>query len=236
MQQPLNALCVPDLHIPFEHPDALAFVTAVDKMWFPGQKRVVVFLGDEVDSHSISRHMPDPDGLSVRDELEAARRHLIDWYSTFPIAKVCTSNHTIRPWKKAYESGISQEFMREIGEVLKAPKHWHWADRWVLDGVVFEHGENVSGPLGALNAANQNRMSTVIGHLHTFGGAVHSDAFDSKIWGMNTGCLIDVNAYAFKYAKNYRKKPTLGCGVIKNGNPYFVPMLLDVQNRWLKAV
>lgn len=232
----LNVLAVPDLHIPFEHPDALAFVLHVDKVWFPGQNRIVMLMGDEVDSHAISRHMPDPNGLSPGAELEAARRHLLDWFTAFPVARICSSNHTVRPWKKAYESGIASEFMREVGEVYRAPATWLWADRWVYEGVVFEHGENVSGPLGALNAAVQNQAPTVIGHLHTFGGAVHSDSFASKLWGLNTGCLIDAEAYAFRYAKSLRKKPTLGCGVIKNGSPYFVPMLLGPTGRWIGAV
>lgn len=236
MQVAANVLVIPDLHIPFEHQDALAFVIAVDKIWFPGQNRILVCLGDEIDSHSISRHMPDPNGRSPKDEMEQAKHRLRDWYRQFPKMYVCTSNHTLRPWKTAFEAGLPKEFMRSVKEVYEAPALWEWADRWVHYGIVFEHGENVSGPLGALNAANQNRKPTVIGHLHTFGGVVHSDSFDDKLWGVNAGCLIDVNAYAFNYAKTLRKKPTLGCAVIKNGSPYFIPMNLDDKGRWIGAL
>lgn len=233
---PANILAIGDIHIPFEHPDALAFVSAVDRFWFPSQNRIVCLLGDEVDSHSISRHMPDPDGRSPRDELEAAKRQLKPWFERFPVARVCVSNHTVRPWKRAYESGIPQAFMKEVGEVYGAPPQWLWADRWSLHGITFEHGEGVSGPTGALKAAEQNHCSTVIGHLHTFGGVIHSDAHETKIWGLNTGCLIDVETYAFHYGKTCRKRPTLGCGVIKNGNPYFVPMIIGSTGRWAGAV
>lgn len=232
----LNVLAIPDLHIPFNHPDALRFCQAVDAIWFPGSKRIVVCLGDEVDSHSISRHMPDPNGRSPADELEAAKRQLQDWYKAFPKVFVCVSNHTIRPWKKAYEAGLPREFMRSIKEVYEAPIMWEWADRWVFQDTVFEHGENVSGPMGALNAAKQNNKPTVIGHLHSFAGVVHADNFDGKLWGMNTGCLINVQEYAFSYAKNYRNKPCLGVGVIKNGNPYFVPMITDSTYRWVGSI
>lgn len=232
-----NFLVIPDLHIPFEHRDALEFCLAVEKVWFPGKQRTVVCLGDEIDSHSISRHMPDPDGRSPRDELEAAKRRLRDWYCAFNSVHVCVSNHTVRPWKRAYEAGLPKEFMRSVGEVYEAPLLWKWADRWVIDGIAFEHGENVSGPLGALKAAQDNHMSTCIGHLHTFGGVVHAEAVEGRgIWGMNAGCLINAEEYAFHYAKNLRKKPTLGCGVIKNGNPYFVPMRLDQEGRWVRSV
>lgn len=231
-----NVLVIPDLHIPFEHPDALSFVIAVDKIWFPGQNRTVVLLGDEIDSHSISRHMPDPDGRSPRDELEEAKLRLRDWYAAFPVARVCSSNHTYRPWKKAYESGLPKEFMRSVGEVYGAPPGWCWGDRWNLDGIIFEHGENVSGPMGALNAAKQNQAPTAIGHLHSFAGVVHSESFNGRLWGLNAGCLIDVQQYAFAYAKNFRNKPCLGVGVVKGGHPYFVPMRTDDGGRWVKSV
>jgi hypothetical protein len=52
------------------------------------------------------------------------------------------------------------------------------------------------------------------------------------IFGMNTGCLIDVDAIAFKYARGSAFKPTLGCGVVISGVPYFVPMLLNARKRW----
>ncbi len=230
-------LVIPDLHIPYEHPDALAFVLAVDRTWFPGGHRVVVCLGDEVDSHSISRHMPDPNGRSPGDELADARKTLQEWFSAFPKVNVCVSNHTIRPWKRAYESGLPKEFMKEVGEVFGAPPTWKWADRWTIDGVTFEHGEGVSGALAALNAAKQNRMSTCIGHLHHSGGVIHSASPETGIiWGLNCGCLIDQGALAFAYARTLRNRPTLGCGVIKNGVPCFVPMQCTPDGRWALSV
>lgn len=232
----LNVLAIPDLHIPFEHPDALAFCLMVQRVWFGTVPHTVVFLGDEVDSHAISRHMPDPNGRSPRDELVQAKLRLKDWQLAFPQACVCESNHTARPWKKSYEAGLPKDFLRSVEEVYEYPISWQLQQRWILDGVVFEHGENVSGPMGALNAAKQNQASTVIGHLHSFGGAVHADSFHKDLFGLNTGCLIDVAAYAFAYAKAYRNKPTLGCGVIKHGTPYFVRMRLRADGRWNGSV
>ncbi len=180
--------------------------------------------------------MPDPNGKSPADELQEAKHHLRAWFDAFPKVKVCVSNHTARPWKKAFEAGIPKEFMRAVSEVYGASPGWVWADRWIIDGIIFEHGENVSGPMGALNAAKQNQASTVIGHLHSFAGAIHADAITGGIWGLNAGCLIDINAYAFNYAKTFRNKPCIGCGVIKNGAPYFIPMRTNQEGRWTKAI
>lgn len=123
--------------------------------------------------------------------------------------------------------------MKSVNEVYGAPPGWEWREKWIHNEVAFEHGELVSGPLGALNAAIQNQMPTVIGHLHSNAGVIHRASETSSLWGLNTGCLIDVQHYCFQYGKLIRVKPSLGCGVIKNSIPYFVPMLVDpVSHRW----
>lgn len=232
----LNVLCISDLQCPAEHRDALDFVKHVDKTWFPDGNRFVVNLGDEVDQHTLGQWPANPSGRSGRDELKEAIHHLRDWYTAYPKTFVCASNHTYRAWKKAYLSGIPQEFMRSVAEVYEAPPGWMWRDRWVHEGVVFEHGENVSGPTAALNAARQNQMSTVIGHQHSGGGVIHSVSEYGSLFGLNTGCLIDIDQYNFDYAKNSRNKPTLGLGVIKNGIPYFIPMILTHDKRWVRYI
>jgi hypothetical protein len=233
---PLNALCISDTQEPFAHKDALEFVTFVDKIWFPGQNRIVVHMGDEVDQHTLGKWPANPDGRSGGDELKEARLRLSYWFDAFPKVYVCTSNHTYRAWKKAFHAGIPKEFMRSVGEVYGAPAGWLWSDRWVFDGVCFEHGEHVSGLNAAINAAKQNNMPTVIGHQHSNGGAQHTSSFNSALWGLNTGCLIDLSQYAFHYGIAFRNKPTLGMGVIKNGVPYFVPMVVDENNTWIKRI
>jgi hypothetical protein len=112
-------LCVPDLHCPFEHIDALRFLKAVKKKYSPSK---VVFLGDEMDAHAISDYDADPDGLSAGKELEKTIEHLQGFYKLFPRAMVCTSNHTARPFRAAYKYGIPKAFMKDYSDFLKAPK------------------------------------------------------------------------------------------------------------------
>jgi hypothetical protein len=233
----LNALCISDLQCPFEHKDALDFVKHVDKTWFPFGDRYVINEGDEVDQHTLSvKFISNPNGKSGSDELHEAKIRLSYWMTEFPKMYLCVSNHTYRAWKKAYLAGIPAEFMKSVSEVYEAPVGWQWRDKWYQEGVCFEHGENVSGPTAALNAAIQNQMNTSIGHQHSHGGVLWRQSGTTSLWGMNTGCLIDVEQYAFDYGKNIRIKPSLGMGVIKNGIPYFVPMILNDQRRWVKYV
>lgn len=235
----LNALCISDLQCPAEHRDALDFVMHVDRLWFPGEyrtKRVVVNVGDEVDQHTLGKWAANPNGKSAGDEFEEAKLRLSYWFAEFPKTFVCASNHTYRAWKKAYMSGIPSQFMRSVGEAYGAPPGWQWRDKWVSDGVCFEHGENVSGPTAALNAAIQNQMSTVIGHQHSHAGVIYRHSEASFLYGLNTGCLIDVQQYNFDYGKNFRVKPSLGLGVIKDDIPHFIPMILNHERRWVKYI
>lgn len=228
-------ICISDLQIPFHHRDSLPFIKHVIKVFVPKNVTPIIMnMGDEVDQAGMSlKYSPNPNGKSSGDELQEAKIVLAEWAHEFPKMLLCTSNHTYRAYKKGFHAGLPQEFFKSLNDVYELPSGWKWSDRWFIDGICFEHGEFVSGQTAALTAAMQNRMSTVIGHQHSHGGVIWSGSIGGNIFGLNTGCLIDVDAYAFEYGKKLRKKPTLGCGVILNGVPLFIPMRLNSKKRWI---
>lgn len=225
-----TVLAVSDLQMPFEHKDSLEFLKWVKGKYKP---TVVVNIGDEVDMSALSDYDHDPDGYSAGHELEKAISHLQAHYKLFPDTLVCTSNHTARPFRRAHKYGIPKAYLKDYRDFLKAPKGWVWADKHEIDGVVYEHGEGQSGPLGALKQALANMQPTVIGHLHSHAGIQFSANSKHLIYGFNVGCLIDVNAYAFAYGKKLTQKPILGVGIIEKGIPQYIPMLLDKHGRWI---
>jgi len=226
-------LAIPDTQFPFEHEDMFDFLAAVVKKYKPTE---FVHLGDEVDFHALSDYNHDPDGMSAGDELTAALVKMRKLYKMFPNMKVCTSNHTARPFRRAHKYGIPKAFLRDYAEFLQAPKGWSWQDKWEIDGVIYEHGEGVSGVNGALTAAKGNMQSTAIGHLHSFAGIQWNANPRHLIFGFNVGCLIDHRAYAFAYGKTMKNKPILGCGIINEGIPIFIPMIIDNNHKWNKKV
>jgi len=230
----LTVLAIPDLHVPFHHPDAYEFLSTVKQKYKPD---VVVNLGDLEDWHSISvNHTADPDGMSPGDELKALRGAVKPYFKLFPKVKMCTSNHGNRPLRAAYEYGLPSELIRSYKEIIQAPKGWEVADAWEVDGVVYEHGEAFSGQQGAIKSANSNMQSTVIGHIHAFAGIQYSANSKHLIFGFNVGCLIDRHKYAFAYGKKIKSKPILGCGLIINQIPTFIPLQLDSRGRWNKKL
>jgi len=228
-----TVLVIPDLQIPYEHPDALRFVQAVEELYEPTR---IVCIGDEVDQHSVGRFDPDPDADGPGVELRVSKRRLKKWYEAFPVVEVCMSNHTQRIYKKAFHAGIPEGYLRPISEWLNAPEGWTWEDKFVIDGVRYEHGDAQGGQYACRNLALRNRQSTVIGHHHSHGAVYYIANEDEMIFGMNVGCLIDIKSMAFKYAKNAALKPTLGCGVVVEGVPYFIPMFLNKKGRWTGEV
>lgn len=217
-----NVLVISDTQAPFHHRDTIDFLNDQRKRF---KCTKIVNIGDEVDFHAISLHDKEPEGDGVTQELAKAKIFLRQLASIFPEMDICISNHTDRPYRVAKKFGIPREFLKGYKELLDAPKGWKWFNRIYVDGVCYQHGEGYSGRNGAIQAALNNRQSTVIGHLHSHAGVNYHANENDLIFGMNVGCLIDVDAYAFRYGRTFKDKPVLGCGVVVEGSePFFIPM------------
>jgi len=221
-------LLISDLQIPFHEPFALPFLVALqDEFQIPHEN--VYCVGDEIDHYYISRYLNNPNQhYSAMTELQATREILKDFYSAFPLMKLCTSNHGTRPMKAALEAGLPSEYLKEYRDVIKAPRGWKWKEIWHVKTkhhFKVEHGDAYSGLTAHRNAAISNMCSTAIGHIHSHAGVSFVHSRGGQVWGMNVGCLIDNDTLAFEYNKKQKFKPTLGCGVVIDDGrfPIFIP-------------
>lgn len=216
-----RVLVVPDLHFPFVHPKAFQFARDIQTEY---ETTEVVFIGDVVDLHAISRFTADPDGHGPGAEVQAAFEHVQKWYDVFPNAKVCIGNHDERLFRRAFESGLPRRAMREFAELWETPG-WDWADHHFVDGVKYIHGTGRSGMTAAIRTAIDSRSSIVMGHTHTFAGVQWHTTEKDRIFGLNVGCMIDPRAYAMAYGRHLTVRPDLGIGVVIDGKrPQFIPM------------
>lgn len=225
-----SILVISDMHIPYHHPDAFAFLAAVKKKYRPDK---VVCIGDEVDKHAMSFHDSDPDLKSAGDELNEAIFHLKNIYKLFPKVDIIDSNHGSMHYRKGKHHGIPRKYLRDYNEILEAPKGWKWHNHLLLKGsdgqsIYFSHGLRKRG----LPVAQQLGMKFVQGHYHTEFSVEYSSSPEKLIWSMTVGCLIDDKSMAFHYNKVHNQRPIIGCGIILDGQPKLLPMVLNKKGRW----
>lgn len=226
-----SILVISDMHIPFSHPDALNFLKAIKKQYKPDK---VVCIGDEIDAHAMSFHDSDPDLPSAGEELQLAIEGLKPIYKLFPEVDLVDSNHGSMVYRKSKHHGIPRKYLKSYNEILEAPKGWKWTHDLTLtcsDGskVYFHHGLKKQG----LQVAQQMGMNFVQGHFHNDFQINYSSTPEKLIWNMTVGCLINDDALAFTYNKTTLGRPIIGCGIIIDGQPMLIPMLLNKKGRWI---
>lgn len=222
-------LCIGDLHAPYMHPDAVAFLSQVKKRFKP---KKVIFMGDEVDAHATSYHEHDPDLASAGDELKRAIKQLQPLYKLFPEAVVLESNHGSLVYRKALTAGLPSAVLKGYREILDAPKKWIWKydhiESTKLGSIYFHHGKSSSHKKLSQNMA----MSAMQGHFHNEFYVSYWSSPKALYWDSNSGCLVDHKSRAFAYGKSNLQKPILGCIVIVEGIPQLIPMVLSKKGRW----
>lgn len=221
----MNVLVIGDTHIPFERKDYLDFCLETKKKY---KCNKVVHIGDLVDNHAISYHEHDPDGMSPKEEMAQSDKHLEKWFKAFPNVLLCRGNHDRLADRKQKTVGLPSRVFKPFRDIWKLPKGWRDDWHFLLDGVLYKHGTGYGGKYPHIQAAHDNRCSTVIGHGHSVAGVEWSASDFDIVFGMSVGCGIDRDTYAMAYEKNFKRKPILGCGVVAdNGqNSLFVPMEL----------
>lgn len=228
-----SIVVMPDLHAPYHHRHALAFMQAVRDKYKPD---LVVNLGDEADKHAMSFHDSDPDLKSAGDELAATQPVMAELHRIFPQMLLCDSNHGSMHYRKAKAHGMPVAYLKDYRDILLPginSKGWQWADNWrvrtALGDVVFKH--QPSGP--GLGDAAHHQCNLMVGHHHGKFQIEYAASSARLYWAAFSGCLIDKDSLAFAYGKHTLYKPVLGCTVILKGVPTLIPMLLDSGGNWV---
>ena len=226
-------LVISDLHIPYHHKDSFAFLKEVKKVFKPD---TVINIGDLLDFHAISMHDSDPDLPSPGNELSIARQYIRELESVFPDVTEVHSNHSSLVYRRAIKYGMSAQFLRPYGEFL-GTKKWKWVDDLTLElsngkRVYFTHGKSAD----VIKVSQTMGMNAVQGHFHTKFNIQYWANPDDLYWGMAVGCLINQKSMAFAYARNFNARFVLGCGIIIDGIPRLLPMVLDNNGDWIGKI
>jgi len=226
-------LVISDMHIPYHHKDSFAFLKEIKKQFKPD---TVVNIGDSLDFHAISMHEHNPDLFSAGHELQQARKYVKELEGIFPEVTEVDSNHSSLVYRRALKFGMSKEFLKDYGDFL-GTKKWKWIDDLTLtmsngQRCFFTHGRSAD----VLKTSQAMGMSCVQGHYHTKFVISWWANPDNLFFGMNVGCLINQKSMAFAYAKNFKTRFIIGCGIILNGIPRLLPMVLNAKGDWIGEI
>lgn len=223
--------CISDMHMPYAHPDTYSFFKRIKSKFKPN---LVICVGDEADKHAMSFHDSDPDLLSAGDELEYAIERLEPIYKLFPEVLLVESNHGSMAYRKGKHHGIPRKYLRDYAEVLEAPDGWEWHDNLLLK---LNNGQNLFVTHGikkdGMKLAQMMGCNVLQGHYHTEFNIKYASSPDQLYWSMQIGCMIDDKSLAFHYNKTTAIRPIIGCGLIVDGIPYLLPMILNKKGRWI---
>ena len=239
-KDPDNILAVPDLQIPAEHPDSLAFLEAIEKKYNIGR---VISVGDLTDQCCFSEYDPDPDGESAGRETEQTRAALLPWIKAFPNMEICTSNHDYRVVKKLRKAGIPKSVVsteQVLRSFMECPDTWTFHSDILVDSpygeILFIHGDQRGASVRPGANISKTMLSTVQGHHHSYAFVYYHSTKHKLLFDALTGCLIDNKKYHMKYNKLDLRRPILSALVILKGIPHVIPMRLNKKGRWTGEV
>jgi len=160
-----SILVISDQHIPYEHPDMLAFLEAVKKKYKP---TLVVNIGDEVDKHALSFHDSDADLPSAGHELEMAIAKIKRMEKLFPSMILVDSNHGSLALRKFKHHGIPMKYLASQHDIYGVSDKWQWVNDLTVklpngQDCYFCHGMVKNG----IKLAAQRGTNVVQGHYHT---------------------------------------------------------------------
>lgn len=226
-------LLISDLHIPYHHQDAIAFLSHLKEKYNPTR---VICLGDEVDGHALSFHDSDPDLPSAGDEIRQALPVIAELFKIFPQMDILESNHGSLVWRKAKVFGIPKHYIKSYNEVLGVDSGWKWSFDLTVDlpngqKCYMHHGKTSN----IIQLSQQMGMNATQGHYHETFKIDYWGNSTGLYWGMQCGCLIDDDKLAFNYNNVNIKRPILGTGLIIDSMPVLEPMVMDKNARWIHA-
>lgn len=224
-------LLISDMHIPYHHPDSIAFLKHLKKKYNPTR---VICLGDELDKHALSYHEHDPDLPSAGHELTESLEVIAELHALFPRMDIIESNHGSLVWRKAKTAGIPKQYIKAYNDVLGVGDGWRWSFDLTLvlpngQKCYIHHGKTSN----VIQLSQQMGMCAVQGHYHEAFRVDYWGNPNGLFWAMQTGCLIDDDALAFSYNNVNIKRPIIGTGLIIDSLPVLEPMLLGTDGRWV---
>ena len=167
-----NILFIPDLHCPFDYVDGIRIAKEI---YDREGCTEVVFLGDVIDFNNASEYGTSPDFMSQSEEFQKTKEHLKAWHDAFPIAKVCTGNHTMRIKRKFEKAGLSAIWLNDFRTIFGL-EGWNFQLYHEVGKFIATHG---MGQNAKARSKDLNKC-VIQGHLHS----KFETHYDNSLWSI----------------------------------------------------
>ena len=237
-------LLISDLHAPYQHPDALDFLNALEERY---EFDCVICMGDELDNNYKFSFDDKPESLLPKDEeISEAKKFIGYLEQVFPEMDLVDGNHNrIRDELFAtYENWL---FIDEVDGEFKPKTDYYGRMRglgWkavghnnkyqLPDGTDLYVCHDISWSADNLKDERRSRNAHIAqGHHHAMFGIdwINEDGIPPFAC-VSTGCLIKPDAPAFEYGNKYKGKPVIGCAGFLDSEPVMFRMKLNEFGRW----
>lgn len=219
-----KVLAIPDLHFPWHHQDTLTWIY---QMITDTKPDTIVQLGDLYDMYSTSRFSRTHNLMTPKQELAEGRlgastmwKH-INKISPKSKKYQIRGNHDVRPEKRAQEVLPEIESlleMRPIFEFSGVTTLMDPSEELEINGIIYTHGTFTK-----IGAHCIHYMQPVVhGHSHR-GGTFYTRKQTGLIWELDCGFASDETQVPLRFTATKRTGWTLGCGLVEDSNPHFLP-------------
>ena len=213
---------ISDTHYPFAHKNHLNFLYETFNKF---QVNRVVHIGDLVDGSKWNFWSKNAEMPNGSKEAALAQKDIDKLFKMFPEGDLTLGNHDQLLSSQMMDHQIPKKFYKPFEDAWNFPKGWRTHEHIEIDNVLYIHGTGKSGANASTALMTDYRQSVVSGHTHSAGGVSYRASYKDLTFGLNVGCLIDVDSMAYNYGKHFSKKPTLGCGIVIDGKAgFFIPM------------
>jgi|TARA_R110000822_G_scaffold105136_3_gene232555 hypothetical protein len=125
-----NTLLVPDLHLPYQHPEAFDFLAALHEYY---QFKRILNVGDVFDHHRPSFHESETDALNPEDEFYMAKADASYLQEMFPEMIITIGNHDAIPVRQAKTIGLPMAMLCDTNKIYDLKATWKWVDQLWFD-------------------------------------------------------------------------------------------------------
>jgi hypothetical protein len=125
-----DVLVISDMHLPYQHPDALDFLQALEDEFVFDQ---ILNVGDLYDHHRGSYHESEPDAYGEEEEFDRSKKLAHVLQEMFPDMDIVKGNHDAIPQRKLKTCGLPTSALSDFNKMYDTEDSWRWHREFTFD-------------------------------------------------------------------------------------------------------